>query len=370
MKPLEKIALEDGFDISFGPLFYSNHRYTFREDYSQYNFVTSPSNTNEQNNVATDICNDAVATQSIQEPMLKNHDEKRVLETLNYQKELSALSKSLTEINEKNSKLSLELEEMRKRYQQLLEKVKNDAESIENVKKLTSVDEFILNEIQCTVCSEYMVEPTSLNCSHIFCASCIEVWKRTYRQRTNPGCYGVCPLCRVDIKSQHRNIILENLINHFLNRCLNEQEKEARSKMIEERRQLKVDQASEPSFTTSLLRGFLEAFRSENVTNLVEPESERADTPFPDHDVEEIEFNFGFPNDNVSFEYGSDENLSDMDSSELEFVITEDVVHSTPQPNVLLVTEQQGEDQLTLTPRRMSLSRRNHPYRRRTLVVN
>ena len=50
-----------------------------------------------------------------------------------------------------------------------------DTETESKRKILSSLEETMEEELKCSICSELLIEATSLNCSHSFCAYCIKV---------------------------------------------------------------------------------------------------------------------------------------------------------------------------------------------------
>ena len=80
------------------------------------------------------------------------------------------------------------------------------------------------------MCREYKCEmlfqATSLNCSHSFCAACIEQWKKVKKQ---------CPVCRCPISSQLRSLVLDSYIDRMVEH-LSDDMKKSRQKLIEERK--------------------------------------------------------------------------------------------------------------------------------------
>ena len=71
---------------------------------------------------------------------------------------------------------------------------------------LDNFRELAETQLQCAVCSEVLVEATSVNCGHTFCHFCINEWKK---KKAN------CPVCRADIKQSaackvfmHTDVIL------------------------------------------------------------------------------------------------------------------------------------------------------------------
>ena len=47
------------------------------------------------------------------------------------------------------------------------------------------------SQLQCSVCSEVILEATTINCGHTFCEYCLDKWQEN---KSN------CPLCRTEIK--------------------------------------------------------------------------------------------------------------------------------------------------------------------------
>ncbi|XP_054713073.1 E3 ubiquitin-protein ligase RNF8-like [Uloborus diversus] len=120
-------------------------------------------------------------------------------------------------LQDKVSCLEAELENVKR---ELLEKnklLKAQAESEEELKnefesKLRSAKEDVikvsraklLEELQCTICTEFLLKPTVLGCSHTFCEYCIHEWKKKKRQ---------CPVCRKPITIEYNVLLIDNLID-------------------------------------------------------------------------------------------------------------------------------------------------------------
>ena len=50
-----------------------------------------------------------------------------------------------------------------------------DTETESKRKILSSLEDTMEEELQCSICTELLIEATSLNCSHSFCAFCLKV---------------------------------------------------------------------------------------------------------------------------------------------------------------------------------------------------
>lgn len=69
-------------------------------------------------------------------------------------------------------------------------------------------------------------QATSLNCSHSFCALCIEQWMKVKKE---------CPVCRAAITSHIRSIVLDSYIDRMVEH-LSEDMKEKRQELVAERK--------------------------------------------------------------------------------------------------------------------------------------
>lgn len=93
-----------------------------------------------------------------------------------------------------------------------------------------------LREITCTICSEYLILPTSLSCSHVFCLHCIDAWKHEYRSKHDSFSNGICPICRKEVEYQTQPLALENLVNIILDSALTRDELNERRTLVETRK--------------------------------------------------------------------------------------------------------------------------------------
>ena len=90
------------------------------------------------------------------------------------------------------------------------------------------VIEKIFDETRCTICTEVFIEPTSLNCGHIYCKYCLNGWREQCENDTDMELS--CPTCRAKIKTEERNLFMENLISTMLS--------ESSAKMRDDRYQM------------------------------------------------------------------------------------------------------------------------------------
>nr|DBA27375.1 TPA: hypothetical protein GDO54_011534 [Pyxicephalus adspersus] len=74
--------------------------------------------------------------------------------------------------------------------------------------------------------SQLLLEAVTLNCAHSFCLFCIQSWRKRKDE---------CPICRQDIKSQTRSLVLDNCINRMVDK-LSQEMKDRRMALIMERK--------------------------------------------------------------------------------------------------------------------------------------
>ncbi|XP_076361701.1 uncharacterized protein LOC143252832 [Tachypleus tridentatus] len=144
------------------------------------------------------------------EKILAEHLEekdKNVQERL--KKEHEMVQKELAEKEVKTQLLEKQLQEMR----------------AEQVKVKKDVQDLVENELMCSICSELFIEATTLQCSHTFCRSCIEEWKRKKKE---------CPICRTHIVSHTKALVVDSFINSMITK-LSPQLQERRNTILKER---------------------------------------------------------------------------------------------------------------------------------------
>ncbi|KFO69805.1 E3 ubiquitin-protein ligase RNF8 [Cuculus canorus] len=87
------------------------------------------------------------------------------------------------------------------------------------------MNDVLENELQCTICSEHLIEAVTLNCAHSFCSYCINEWMKRKVE---------CPICRQEIQSKTRSLVLDNCIDRMVEK-LNVEMKEHRLTLIRQR---------------------------------------------------------------------------------------------------------------------------------------
>ncbi|KGL76822.1 E3 ubiquitin-protein ligase RNF8 [Tinamus guttatus] len=89
------------------------------------------------------------------------------------------------------------------------------------------MNDVLENELQCTICSEHFIEAVTLNCAHSFCSYCINEWTKRKVE---------CPICRQEIKSKTRSLVLDNCIDRMVEK-LDVEMKDRRLALIRERKE-------------------------------------------------------------------------------------------------------------------------------------
>ncbi|NXA07590.1 RNF8 ligase, partial [Sapayoa aenigma] len=129
---------------------------------------------------------------------------------------------------EELSRSKKDFEEIIRAKNKELEETKEEKEKVRAQKEevLNQMNEVLENELQCTICSEHFIEAVTLNCAHSFCSYCINEWTKR----------GVeCPICRQEIKSKTRSLVLDNCIDRMVEK-LDVKMKEHRLTLIRERK--------------------------------------------------------------------------------------------------------------------------------------
>ncbi|ELU15565.1 hypothetical protein CAPTEDRAFT_220183 [Capitella teleta] len=109
-------------------------------------------------------------------------------------------------------------------------KVSVEAQIQEKIRR--NLEEAMENELVCPICSEYFVQATSLNCSHTFCAACIEKWLKQKQGKTR-----CCPQCRQTVTSSVRSLALDNHIDHLMEN-MSEEARKARCLLKDHRKKI------------------------------------------------------------------------------------------------------------------------------------
>ena len=103
-------------------------------------------------------------------------------------------------------------------------------------------------EIQCSVCSEVLMDATAINCGHTFCKYCIVKWKR---QKPN------CPVCRKAIFFSSALKMIDQFIDKMYQRFVSETGQAARTHLREERRNEQLDDGTLDEMDDRFLRRYM-----------------------------------------------------------------------------------------------------------------
>ncbi|NXX84785.1 RNF8 ligase, partial [Urocolius indicus] len=130
---------------------------------------------------------------------------------------------------EELSRSKKDFEEIIRAKNRELEETKEEKEKVRAQKEevLNQMNDVLENELQCTICSEHFIEAVTLNCAHSFCSYCIDQWTKRKAE---------CPICRQEITSKTRSLVLDNCIDRMVEK-LNVEMKEHRLTLIRERKE-------------------------------------------------------------------------------------------------------------------------------------
>ncbi|KAI1897729.1 hypothetical protein AGOR_G00086280 [Albula goreensis] len=189
--------------------------------------------------------------QALQQQNISLQQEKMRLEVERRQQQEENLKKQLECALQEQRKVIEELKCSRQGFEEILqakdkelemtkeEKEQAQAQKDEVVIQMTDVLE---NELQCIICSELFIEAVTLSCAHSFCQHCIDSW----RKRSV-----ACPICRQDILSQTRSLVLDNCIDRMVE-SLSTELKERRQALIAERKGERPVDSSSNNSTSSV----------------------------------------------------------------------------------------------------------------------
>ncbi|XP_077138089.1 E3 ubiquitin-protein ligase RNF8 isoform X1 [Ranitomeya variabilis] len=149
---------------------------------------------------------------------------------------LAEYSQLLDDLSRSRHDLELIIEAKNKEQETKEEKEKMEAQK-EDV--LHHMNDVLDNELQCIICSEHFIEAVTLNCAHSFCAFCIQAWRSRKEE---------CPICRQEIVSQTRSLVLDNCINRMVEK-LSPEMRDRRLAVILERKD--QDEATTPILVLS-----------------------------------------------------------------------------------------------------------------------
>ncbi|XP_009070685.1 PREDICTED: E3 ubiquitin-protein ligase RNF8 [Acanthisitta chloris] len=126
------------------------------------------------------------------------------------------LKEQLAQVLQEHHALMEELNRSKKDFEEIiraknreLEETKEEKEKVRAQKEevLNQMNDVLENELQCTICSEHFIEAVTLNCAHSFCSYCIDEWTKRKVE---------CPICRQEIKSKTRSLVLDNCIDRMV----------------------------------------------------------------------------------------------------------------------------------------------------------
>ncbi|XP_054250807.1 E3 ubiquitin-protein ligase RNF8 [Indicator indicator] len=162
--------------------------------------------------------------------------EKQKLKGIERQHGQENLKEQLAQVLQEHHALMEELSRSKKDFEEIiraknkeLEETKEEKEKVRAQKEevLNQMTDVLENELQCTICSEHFIEAVTLNCAHSFCSYCISEWTKRKVE---------CPICRQEIKSKTRSLVLDNCIDRMVEK-LDVETKEHRLSLIRERKE-------------------------------------------------------------------------------------------------------------------------------------
>ncbi|XP_009901732.2 E3 ubiquitin-protein ligase RNF8 isoform X1 [Dryobates pubescens] len=150
------------------------------------------------------------------------------------------LKEQLAQVLQEHHALMEELSRSKKDFEEIiraknkeLEETKEEKEKVRAQKEevLNQMTDVLENELRCTICSEHFIEAVTLNCAHSFCSYCISEWTKRKVE---------CPICRQEIKSKTRSLVLDNCIDRMVEK-LDVETKELRLSLTRERKEKQED---------------------------------------------------------------------------------------------------------------------------------
>ncbi|KAG8430551.1 hypothetical protein GDO86_020405 [Hymenochirus boettgeri] len=151
------------------------------------------------------------------------------------QAEEQQLKEQLAQALQEHTQLMEELNRNKNDFQQIiqaknkeLQETKEEKEKVraQNEEVLSHMNDVLDNELQCIICSEHFIEAVTLNCAHSFCSYCIKTWRKRKDE---------CPICRQDILSETRSLVLDNCIDSMVAK-LSPEMRSRRASLILERK--------------------------------------------------------------------------------------------------------------------------------------
>ncbi|XP_030051622.1 E3 ubiquitin-protein ligase RNF8 isoform X2 [Microcaecilia unicolor] len=150
------------------------------------------------------------------------------------------LKEQLAQALQEHILLMEELNRNKKDFEQIikaknkeLQETKEEKEKVRAQKEefLSQMNDVLENELQCIICSEYFIEAVTLNCAHSFCSYCIKEWMKRKVE---------CPICRQEIVSQTRSLVLDNCIDRMVENLSLEMKQRRDTLILERKEQLKA----------------------------------------------------------------------------------------------------------------------------------
>ncbi|NXJ06807.1 RNF8 ligase, partial [Odontophorus gujanensis] len=179
------------------------------------------------------LCTEQVQHQQQVEELERTFSkEQQKLEGVKWQDGEENLKEQLAQhhaLMEELSRSKKDYEEIIRAKNKELEETKVEKEKVRAQKEevLNQMNDVLENELQCTICSEHFIEAVTLNCAHSFCSYCIDEWTKRKVE---------CPICRQEIKSKTRSLVLDNCIDRMVEN-LDVEMKEHRLTLIRERKE-------------------------------------------------------------------------------------------------------------------------------------
>nr|XP_013799429.1 PREDICTED: E3 ubiquitin-protein ligase RNF8 isoform X2 [Apteryx mantelli mantelli] len=172
------------------------------------------------------------------EQELQELQDQLCLEQEQHQQQVEELEKTFSKEQQKLEHRALmeELSRSKKDFEEIiraknkeLEETKEEKEKVRAQKEevLNQMNDVLENELQCTICSEHFIEAVTLNCAHSFCSYCINEWTKRKVE---------CPICRQEITSKTRSLVLDNCIDRMVEK-LDVEMKDRRLTLIRERKE-------------------------------------------------------------------------------------------------------------------------------------
>ncbi|XP_069811362.1 E3 ubiquitin-protein ligase RNF8 isoform X4 [Dendropsophus ebraccatus] len=158
------------------------------------------------------------------------------------QAEEERLKEQLAQVLKEHSLLMEDLNRSHRDFEQIIQaknkELQEEKEKVEAQKEevLNHMNDVLDNELQCIICSEHFIEAVTLNCAHSFCFFCIQSWRKRKEE---------CPICRQEIKSQTRSLVLDNCINRMVDK-LSPEMRDRRLALILERKGERSGSQAEP----------------------------------------------------------------------------------------------------------------------------